>query len=222
MEYANKFALIPEETLSKHVPSKKQMTEFDVAMSKILNSSLPDHEKVQQYYELLKRKMNLQEFNMPWLPEKKEKEPAKKEPEKDELPIKQEQSENYDSLIIDSVPQPMKKQAEALLRFLKTNSKKLEWDERGVITYNGQKLEHSNIAELFHFIFSVNKKPPVAAQSEFLEALKEMGVPASIIKNKYMSLESKNSVISPRRIFVKEKKKSPHQRKVHVRWENLK
>lgn len=46
MEFATKYALVPEEDLSRHVPTKKQMTEFDVAMSKILNSSLPDHEKI--------------------------------------------------------------------------------------------------------------------------------------------------------------------------------
>ena len=40
MEFVTKYTLIPED-LSKHVPSKKLMIECDVAMDKILNSSLP-------------------------------------------------------------------------------------------------------------------------------------------------------------------------------------
>lgn len=40
------------------------MTEFHVAMSKILKSSLHDYYKVEVYNELLKLKVDLQEFNM--------------------------------------------------------------------------------------------------------------------------------------------------------------
>ncbi|GFV98529.1 hypothetical protein TNCV_4848591 [Trichonephila clavipes] len=34
-------------------------------MSKILKSKLPDYEKKHNYYKLLKRKMNLQNYNLP-------------------------------------------------------------------------------------------------------------------------------------------------------------
>lgn len=200
MEFAAKYALVPEEEFTKHVPTKKQMSELDVAMSKILNSSLPDHQKVQQYYELLKRKMDLQEFNTPWVAPQKQEE---------EEPIKQEpQQEDYDSFILASVPKPMKKQAEGLLVFLKSQSKTFTWDKTGTITYRGEKWNASNLAELFHLIFNLNKKPPVAAQNEFLQALREMGVPQTMIKNKHLSNKS------PRRHFVKQKK-----RDVTAKWE---
>lgn len=220
MEYATKYALVPEEEFSRHVPSKKQMTEFDVAMSRILNSSLPDHEKVRQYYELLKRKMDLQEFNLPWIPkqpeieksekDKPEKEKSEKEkPEKEVLSIKQEvptEQNDYESFVISNVPKHMQKQAGALMNFLKSNSNTFEWDKRGMVSYKGQKLEQSNLAELFHLIFCVNKKPSIEAPNEFLHALQEMGVPESMIKNKFLSFQTKK-VITPRRNFVKAKKR---------------
>ena len=189
MEYATKYALVPEEDFTKHVPTKKHMTEFDLAMSKILNSSLPDHEKVRQYYELLKRKMDLQEYNVPWMKsEKKEEDPQKKE---SDPTANQENKEDYDLFIISSAPKNMRKQAESLLNLLKSNSNVFQWDNRGTVTYKGQKLNESNLAELFHLIFSVNRKPPVPAQSEFLQALQELGVRPSVIKNKFLLNKAK-------------------------------
>lgn len=80
-----------EEGLSRHVPTKKKITEFDVAMSKIVNSSLADHQKDQQHYELLKRKMKFQEFNIPWTVIQPDDEHEKrKEPEKRNELVKQE------------------------------------------------------------------------------------------------------------------------------------
>ena len=92
MEFAIKYALIPEDDFSKHIPSKQQMIDFDIAMSKILNSSLTDHEKIQRYYELLKRKMDLQEFNIPWLSKQAEKSEEEKNKPPTEKSIKQESS----------------------------------------------------------------------------------------------------------------------------------
>ena len=214
MEFATKYALIPEDDFSKHVPSKQQMTDFDIAMSKILNSSLPDHEKIQRYYELLKRKMDLQEFNIPWLskqPEEEKNKPPTEKSIKQESPVKQEPQQDYDSLIISSVPAPMKTQAENLLNFLKKHPNIIQWDQRGRITHHGRKLEQSNVAELFHLIFCVNKKASVPAQNEFLQALQEIGIPSSIIKNKHLNAHPKTvnplHGKSPRRKFVKSKKR---------------
>lgn len=51
-------------------------------MSKFLNSTLPDHKKVQQYYALLKRKIKVQGSNMPAMSKTQEEAPLKKEPKK--------------------------------------------------------------------------------------------------------------------------------------------
>lgn len=259
MEFATKYALVPEEDLSRHVPTKKQMSEFDVAMSKILNSTLPDHEKVHQYYELLQRKMNLQEFNTPWrskpFDEDDEKRRKKSEPVKTEStntePVKAEststgplktvstktepeesevsesaQEDDYDTFVLNSVPKQMRKSAESLLKFLKSKSSKMQWNHVGRVTYNGKVLEDTNLAEMFHLIFNVTKKPPANISTEFLQSLREMGVPQSMIKNKYLSSEPAKKtikVVSPRRHFVKLKKRSSNKPNVLLNptWSNL-
>ena len=66
MEFSKTYALVPESDLSRHVPTKKQLSEFDKEMQKILNSDLHDFEKVQLYCELLLRKVNLMDFNQHW------------------------------------------------------------------------------------------------------------------------------------------------------------
>lgn len=204
MEFAKKFALVPEEALNKHTPSQKQLSELDKALLKILNSSLPDYEKVQRYYELLQRKMNLQENNLPWIQrsdEEVEQQPAK--PEQDSVKqdsAKQEptttttqetvnpehikQEIDYNQLPLTLVPSRMKKQALKLLEFLKTSPHKLEWNEKGIVSFKNKKIQNSNIADFFHLIFSTNKKVPINAQGELLQVLKEMHVPQSFIKNK--------------------------------------
>lgn len=210
MEHAKKFALIPAETLAKHVPTKKQMSEFDLSMAKILNSTLPDHEKVQQYYELLKRKMDLEEFNKPSMQKPQEEELIKKEPEKS-LPHPEPKTEDDTSFILSSVPSNMKRYAQILLDFLKKHPRKFEWDKNLTVTFDGRPIPNSNVADLFHLLFSVNKKAPIQAQAELLRTLQEMHVPENLIKNKHLS----TSDINP--------KPPKRQKVVHnvLNWENF-
>lgn len=186
MEHAKKFALVPADTLSKHVPSKKQMSDFDLSMSKILNSTLPDYEKVQQYFELLKRKIDLQEFNRPLMTKPQEEELIKKEPDKPSPPLERK-TEDDSSFILSSVPANMKRHAQILLDFLKKHPRKFEWDKNLAVTFDGRSIPNSNVADLFHLLFSVNKKSPIQAQGELLRTLQEMHVPENLIKNKHLS-----------------------------------
>ena len=210
MEHAEKFALIPEEFLSKHVPSTQQMSEFDLAMSKILNSSLPDHEKVKQYYELLQRKMNLEEFNSPWKPIPKQEEKL------DEAPaIKHEPQQEYSSIMLSTVPRNMRPRAEELLHFLKSQPNVFTWTPRGEVTYKGQKLENSNLADFLNLIFSPGKKSTVKGQKEMLRAFKELGVPDSMIRNKLLlSQPLQNVTVSPRNVTEKRFQNGGRQNKM--------
>lgn len=215
MEHAKKYALVPEESLSKHVPTKRQMSEFDTAMSKILNSTIPDHEKVIQYFELLKRKMDLQEFNMPWMSKPLEEAPVKKEiiPSKTEPEPKPGEDS---SLILSSVPPAMKRQAQTLLDFLKNHPRKFEWDNNLTVNFEGKPIPESNLADLFHLLFSVNKRTPIKAQNELLKTLREMHIPENFIKNRNLSFNKKHesSVDHPAK---KLKADTPV-----IRWENYK
>ena len=205
MEHAEKYALIPEELLSKHIPSQQQMSEFDLAMSKILNSSKPDHEKVQKYYDLLKRKMNLEEYNPPWKSSSKEEEdePSKKEDLIKPL-IKEEQSgNNYNDTVLNAVPQNMKRQANNLLQMLKSHPNTLRWNDKGEVIYKDQKLPQLNIADLFNLIFARHKMKTLIAKDEFLQALDELNVPKHLIKNKQLF----NISVKPKSLTPPKKRK---------------
>ena len=65
MAQVKKFTLIPEELVIKHTVSSKRLSELDKLMVKILNSDLPDQEKLIRYHEVLQTSLNLQEFNQP-------------------------------------------------------------------------------------------------------------------------------------------------------------
>ena len=156
--------------LNPHGSSSIELSSFDDAMLKILNSSLPEHEKVNQYYKLLQRKMNLQEFNEAMvtpLPETKE----EVKEEKPLLPSVKQESPDFESVIYSSVPANRKKQAKALLHFLKTNLNNFKWNATEEVTYNGRKITKSNLADLFNIIFSTNRKNNIDAQHELIDII---------------------------------------------------
>ncbi|GFT06225.1 uncharacterized protein TNCV_800431 [Trichonephila clavipes] len=134
MQHAKKFVLIPEDQLIKNTPSHQQVTEFDHQMSKILNSKLPDYEKIHLYYELLKRKMNLQDYNLPGITSENHAFEDEHTVQKDESvklkeEIKPKVDENYMSIILESVPKIYKNQASLLLNILKDKPNTLNWNE---------------------------------------------------------------------------------------------
>lgn len=186
MEFAKKYALIPEDSLSKHLPSAKQITDFDKQMLQILNAHISDYEKVQHYYELLQKKLKMENNNLPWTT------PANAEDKK----MENEQASNtettatkedYSTMILDSVPKASKKQANFLLQLIKRNPSILQWNEKGEILYNGQNYPNSNLADLFHLIFTNRKRTIVSGKDEFLKALQELNVPEHYIKNKHLT-----------------------------------
>lgn len=214
METAEKFALIPEEMLSKHTPTEKEISDFDRAMLKILNSSLPDHEKVRQYYELLKRKINLQDFNPPWIPKSQgepETHPQEKElenhPEKDEknfslkqelickrTPTAREKQDIYTPVILNSVHPRFTKQAEYLLQLLKSHPNIISWNEQGELLYKDQVFPKSNLADMFNLIFSNRKVKNFLGKNEFFQALEEINVPKHFVKNRH--IHAKQEILS--------------------------
>ncbi|GFU00302.1 uncharacterized protein NPIL_231861 [Nephila pilipes] len=191
MQHAKKFVLIPEDQLIKNTPSQQQMTEFDHQMSKILNSKLPDYEKMQRYYELLRRKMNLQDYNLPGIAYEnhafEDEHPVQKdEPVKLKGEIKPKVDENYMSIILESVPKTYKNQASTLLNILKDKPNILSWNEQGEVFFRDKKYQQSNLADLFNMIFTNRKSSTITAKEEFLQTLQELNTPRHYIKNKYL------------------------------------
>ena len=195
--------------LSKHIPTEKEISDFDRAMLKILNSSLPDHEKVRQYYELLQRKMNLQDFNPSWINKSQEKESEAQSQEKesktlpeshkqdivtkqeltDQIPSAYEKQEIYIPVILNSVHPRFKKQAEYLLQLLKSHPNIIRWNECGELIYKNQIFPKSNLADMFNLIFSNRKIKNFSGKNEFFQALEEINVPKHFVKNRRMPVK---------------------------------
>lgn len=189
MEYAKKYALVPEESLSRHTPTPKQMSQFDKEMSHILSSSLNDHEKVQKYYMLLQKKLNLENFNSAFIPasimneEKKSTQPQEGSQQLENIsPIKQE----YDTVVFNSLPKSLKNMGESLLQILRTHPEILSWNNQGEISIKGRNIPSSNLADLVSLILTNKKKTDYVGKQNFLSALQELNVPQLYFKNKHL------------------------------------
>lgn len=216
MEFSKKFVLVPESDFSKHTPSQKQLSEFDKEMQKILNSKLQDFEKLQLYYDLLKRKMNLEDFNPPFKMDVTEKDEPPK-PAEDET---MQNPANSEDNILKMIPTGVQKQGEQLLQYLKTYPNILRWNERGEIIYKNQLIPKSNLTDLIGLILTQRKSyKHLSGREEFLKALSSMNTPKLFFKNKYLTID--DNVYSPIKnvkSIVKAKKtlKSPV-----IRWQKL-
>lgn len=217
MEHAKKYALIPENDLNKHVPTKRDLSDFDKDMQKILSSNLNDFEKVKLYYELLKRKANLLEFNHPYLSVNNGEEEIKKikdEPASERTPVT-----DFDEMVLRSVPSTIKQYASQLLQYLKTSPDIIKWNQRGEIIYKNNLIANSNIADLCTLILSQRKSlNNIIGKTEFLRALNEANVPRLFIRNNHLFRDNNNlfqdNEVSP---SVKRRKSSPY----NVKWEKF-
>ncbi|GBN38846.1 hypothetical protein AVEN_265125-1 [Araneus ventricosus] len=64
MEYTKKFILVPNDQISKHVPTEDTLSELDRKMSSILNyKEISDDEKVKFYMQVLQKRLNILDHN---------------------------------------------------------------------------------------------------------------------------------------------------------------
>jgi len=198
MEHAKKYALVPEEMLTRHTISNKQLSDLDKSMIEILNSSLEDHEKVSRYYDLLQKRLKMNQFNSPYklteVKSSKEEENSDKETEESPITIKKEDrrdeklGDSYDSIILNSIPPNLKRRADNALSILKSRPDILKWNNQGEICYRGETIPQTNIADLFNLMFTDKKKTHILAKNTFLSALEELNLPKQYIRNKYLKL----------------------------------
>ncbi|CAL1300057.1 unnamed protein product [Larinioides sclopetarius] len=160
-------------------------------MLHILNSSLEEHEKVKQYYALLQKKMNMEEYNLPWKsPEESapvnnnsEVEPMQTETKVESMLPREDDS--YEHVVLNSIPRGMRNEASKALDFIKEHSNILKWHDKGEILIGNELISKTNIADLFNIIFTHKKKTNVAGMQEFLTAINLMNMPKHYVKNNY-------------------------------------
>ena len=169
MEFGKKFILTPEEGWTKHAPTPQQLSEFDQEMSRVLNNKkLTDAEKVQQYTQILQQKLNIIEHNVPWKPAENVSKPV-----------------DYDSLIMESIPQNMKKHTKNLLALLKNHPQSVAWNDKGEAILKGQTIANSHIVDLMNMLVA-NTEKNMAGKDVFLSTLDELNVPKNFIKNRFL------------------------------------
>lgn len=201
MDFTKKFALVPADNLHKHIPSKEQLNDFDKEMHQILYSKKPEDEKIKLYYDLLRKKINIEENNTPWKKSYNQ-EPAEMDSTENMEDISKNVISDSETFILNSVPKHLKNQCKNLFDILSKYSHIIKWNDKLELIYKNNRIPNSNVIDLFNLIFTNRKSTNVIGKQEFLNALGEINMPKYYIKNKNLLLKDENFVAS------KKKKKS--------------
>lgn len=87
------------------------------------------------------------------------------------------------SQILTLLPKTYKQRGELLMKFILKNNDKIRWDKNGVVFINNEKVENTNIIDLFNDISRPLKNSSPNGWWKFSKALRELGVPISYIGN---------------------------------------
>ena len=158
-------------------PVLKTITKIDDAIKSILeNDDLDEYAKVRMYSQALQQYRNTrQNLN---------------EPQKNDSRINTAVVESIndisnpyeDSSILETIPKTFRSKAKNLLRFIK-NDDRIKWDERGVVTFNGETMAKSNIIDLMNDVTRPRKLFEPDSWKRFAGALHAMNVPKDLIGN---------------------------------------
>ncbi|GBO37329.1 hypothetical protein AVEN_144341-1 [Araneus ventricosus] len=198
MEYAKKFILVPNDQISKHVPTEETLSELDREMSAMLkNKKISDDEKVKLYMQVLQKRLNILDHNNV-VQETISEAPHTEEEEKQDLV---EKSDLMEQLILESAPKNLKSNTRNILNYVKKSQDLMHWTPKGELIYKGKNVKHSNVLDLIKSLQTSSNKAHPPGFDMFLQGLSEMNFPKSFIKNSSLELDSeiKKEEISPKR-----------------------
>ena len=192
MAQVKKFTLVPEELVIKHTVSNKRLSELDKLMIKILNSDIPDQEKLTRYHEVLQTSLNLQEFNRPIV---KIKENIKNPPtskslpnqemnkkDSEEIELDKKEYGHYRDILLAAMTKSKRSKAENILTLIQQQPEVLSYNELGEISLYGRKLLDSNIIDFLNYMFHSRKV--VSHKDMFGKVVNDLNIPKSFITNK--------------------------------------
>ncbi|GBO00331.1 hypothetical protein AVEN_26817-1 [Araneus ventricosus] len=185
MEFAKKFILVPNDQITKHVPTKETLSELDREMSAILkNKGISDDEKVKLYIQVLQKRLNILDHN------NIVQETISEAPHTEEKQDLVEKSDLMEHLILESAPKNLKSNTRNILNYLKNSQDLMRWTPKGELIYKGNNVKNSNVLDLIKSLqTSFNKAHPPGFDM-FLQGLSEMNFPKSFIKNSSLELDS--------------------------------
>jgi len=216
MAQVKKFTLVPEELVIKHTVSNKRLSELDKLMIKILNSDLPDHEKLIRYHEVLQTSLNLQEFNQPF---KEKQDPPEQVPviEKKDVPEMKKEDPHH-GFILAAVPKSRRSAAENILELIRKQPNVLTYNNQGEITLYGQKIEDSNIINFFKYIF--DSRSVALDKHAYNKAITDLNIPTSLITNRKLHVIKKKAIILKKKDPMLKKSAKKNNTVTNFKWED--
>lgn len=197
--------LVPNDQLSKHVPTEDTLSELDREMSAILkNKRISDDEKVKLYMQVLQKRLSILDHNnglQETFPE-----PVSAPQQTEETQDLVEKQDEIENLILESAPKNLKSNTRNILNYLKKNSRDvMHWTSNGELIYRGSNVKNSNVLDLIKTLQTASNTPRPPGFDVFQQGLAEMNFPKSFIKNSALKNE-----------FEIKKEETPPKRRKHT------
>uniref|UniRef100_A0A1Y1KXI7 Uncharacterized protein n=1 Tax=Photinus pyralis TaxID=7054 RepID=A0A1Y1KXI7_PHOPY len=170
MEHGKKMLLVPQEVIQRLKANENRkedvLSRIDDEMMQILKSNLSDHDKWQQYNQVLQKYLHFAD--------------QMRKPVSISIDSRPEGISEVD--ILTTIPQTFKKKAEGFLRML-TASSNIGWDNKGIVTIKGEVIPSSNIIDLVHDTIRPRKTSNPEGWEKFAAYVKEINVPQEFVGN---------------------------------------
>lgn len=174
-------------------PLVKSMSGLNQQMSQTLTDpNLSDEVKLKNHEQQFQRFLNLQEQRESYVPTVKlhassvtsstqEAQPPQQQPQEPQKP--QGTRSVSDSEILKTVPKKFKSQAEGLLQWIQKTPEAIQWDDKGVVSLRGKRLQGSSITDLINDVLRTRRTFAPSGRDDFTRALAQLNTPEDFIRN---------------------------------------
>jgi len=196
MEHAKKMVLVEPRQIEKwrETPLDKVLSKLDGQIYDILHRDIADDEKAKLYSNSLSRYLNINKPSIVTKFESTDKE--------EEETVKE--SEDVESMVLETIPKKWKRQASRLLKHLKGNPD-VSWSDQGELVLKQTPIAKSHAVDLINDLLRRRTTIPApVGWKQLANTLKEYNVPRELIGNedrwKYINEQSEERpAVAPRR-----------------------
>ena len=182
--------MIPQQNLQQYLPNAPllgQLSSLDHQMKSILEDRMNSSEnKIQQYYNALRRYDTMQESARGPIPVRIERASGKypiPPPEQREGELAVVDLPVPENELLENVPKAQRQKAKILIKHIKENPN-ISWNSEREMVYNGRRVPNSNIIDLVSDITRNRKRQvPATGWEEFAHALMERNIPREAVAN---------------------------------------
>ena len=187
-----KLLVIPSDMYDKMIkrrakgyqPEKNELIKSEGEMQNIWNTSVPPHEKVEQFTEELNKFRSLLKTTT---------EPVKVQIHQqaetvrlsDDTFTQESTTDEIDGTIVQDLAKANRKKGSVLLDFLKMHPDKFMWHEKGEIIHQGRTFHGTNMRNLISDVVTNRTKSSSQTfhESAFVKVLADLDVPKDLVKN---------------------------------------